>query len=98
MDKPTNNIFAAYETKDSRATNKLIDKAIKTCEEDDESIITQIMSEIASDDTDESVMLLSKYRAANNHDKAVIDHTLVNITGWTLKTLIKKMLGVENEE
>lgn len=85
----------------SRAPGSLISDAINTLrdeygDEDGSSLISKIIEE-AERDTEsdkEGVRLLHDYDDANDHDKSVMDMTLVTISGWTLKSLLHK-IGID---
>jgi hypothetical protein len=60
-------------------------------------LIPTIMSEIESDQENESDRLLAYYLRCNTQEKAVVDNVLMYLCGWTFETLLGKC-GIEINE
>ena len=83
--------------REDRADDVLIEEAMTAYEEDEEkSLICKIRDEIESDGEDETSKLLQAYKEASGDQAAAIDYALVCLTGWTMKSLLVKMLGKES--
>ncbi len=67
-----------------------IERAINAFDEYDVSVATEVANQIISDSDDDSDKFLRMYQRATDYEKSVIDATLVNLTGWSLKSLLAK--------
>ena len=54
------------------------------------NIIPTIFAEIASDECDESGLLLDYYMRCTAKERAVVDNVLIYLCGWTFKTILGK--------
>ncbi len=83
--------------KDMQTSDEMINEAIKAFHEDDCSVVCQVADEIQSDGDDDTAKLLQMYKYASEDQKAVIDATLVHLTGWSLRSLLERM-GIKQRE
>ena len=58
------------------------------------NLIPTIMSEMESDEENDSDELLAYYLRCNTQEKAVVDNVLMYLCGWTFETLLGKC-GIE---
>ena len=58
------------------------------------NLIPTIMSEMESDEENESDRLLAYYLRCNTQEKAVVDNVLMYLCGWSFETLLGKC-GIE---
>ena len=54
------------------------------------NLIPTIMSEMESDQENESDRLLAYYLRCNTQEKAVVDNVLMYLCGWSFETLLRK--------
>lgn len=87
------NYFEWAEDENTRCPDELLEEAERNYEENDVSIVTQIAEEMSDDGDDETDRLFMMYRNSDDHEKAVIDATLIHVCGWSLKSLIKLTKG-----
>ncbi len=94
--EPSDCIFAW--TKDMQAPDELIQKASKAFEDNYASLTNQVAVEIMNDGDDNTKRLYDTYSRSSDHEKQVIDATLVYLTGYGLKSLIENLLDAEEDE
>jgi hypothetical protein len=64
----------------------------------DSGVATEIRQAMFSDDTGEAGwMSLNAYVGASQHDKAIINRTFIDITGFALVTLVRRANGEETD-
>ena len=81
--------------KSMETPDELIEKALEANEDDEISIVGEIFKQMATDGEDSTWDLLSEYKLASTEQKNAMDAVLVNITGYSLQSLIKMALGYE---
>ena len=58
--------------------------------EEDRSFFAYIINEIENDPDGKPVLLIDDYARASKEERKIIDAVFVNLTGWSLATLIRK--------
>ena len=83
--------FLIFKTDDN-----LLEKAAEVIglQGDDEEFTNMIVSEIESDPDRDAYSLIEDYKNASKEERRVIDGIFVDLTGWSLATLVKKYLEI----
>ena len=85
--------WANYSVEDS-----VIDAALEKAENDDEGSFFSLVTDTIDTDCDgKASCLFTSYRSASEEERRVIDGVFVELTGWSLATLIRQYAGQETE-
>ena len=66
-------------------------------EEYGDSMSGEVANQILTDDEDDSLDLLNGYKHASDHDKSVMDATLIWLCGYSLGSILAKMENDDEE-
>ena len=79
-----------FEWSDFEIEEKELEKAKDMISEEDRSFFAYIINEIENDPDGKPVLLIDDYARASKEERKIIDAVFVNLTGWSLATLIRK--------
>ena len=81
-----------FEWSDFEIEEKKLEKAKDMIREEKEgrSFFAYIINEIENDQDGKPVLLVDDYARASKEERKIIDAVFVNLTGWSLATLIRK--------
>ena len=79
-----------FEWSDFEIEEKELEKAKDMISEEDRSFFVYIINEIENDPDGKPVLLIDDYARASKEERKIIDAVFVNLTGWSLATLIRK--------
>ena len=84
---------------DYPVAENVIDQALKLAHEDDEAtFFKKVIDAIESDDNVKPSRLIADYRQATPVERRVIDAIFVDLTGWSLSTLLTNYVESNREE
>lgn len=80
----------------------ILEKAVKLADEEDENdddcFISMLINEIYTDGDRKTVKLFEDYKNASRVERRAIDGIFVDISGWSLSTLIRRYIESHKTE
>lgn len=76
--------------------NNTTDLDLQKAEDNDLDVVSAIIAEGCTDDTNESRLLIELYKNADGRDRALMDTMLICICGWSMKQIILRSNPMED--